>query len=184
MAWVSELKGLVLCHANSPAFFQPATRMEASFQGRLGLWEKRETHIALGWLEMILVLKIMDLLTRNATVTPTLLTLVNSMERVCVCACAPACMCVYFYPLDFKQYKADYILFYHINFSLSICLSPPFSSPPSRPIPPPSLLFPFFLFFFLPNSQRVVFFLWFFGGGLVGGSILGRSEKNKVFIAC
>lgn len=41
MARVSELKGLVLCHANSPAFFQPATRMDASFQRKQPLREKR-----------------------------------------------------------------------------------------------------------------------------------------------
>lgn len=28
----SELKGLVLCHANSPAFFQPAVRTDASLE--------------------------------------------------------------------------------------------------------------------------------------------------------
>lgn len=41
MARVFELKGLVLCHANNPAFFQPATRMGASFQRTGPLREKR-----------------------------------------------------------------------------------------------------------------------------------------------
>lgn len=69
--------------------------MEASFQRRLGLAEKRETQITLGCLEMIIVEKIMDLLKRNATITPTLLTLINSVH-VCVCVCMHVCipMCV------------------------------------------------------------------------------------------
>lgn len=42
MMWVSELKGLVLCHANSPASFQPAARTGASFQRRLASQRKNK----------------------------------------------------------------------------------------------------------------------------------------------
>ena len=60
--------------------------------------EKRETQITIGCLEMIIVEKIMELLKRNATITPTLFTLIYSVEGVCVCmhACMypHVCACV------------------------------------------------------------------------------------------
>ena len=83
--------------------------MEASFQRRLGLAEKRETQITIGCLEMIIVEKIMELLKRNATITPTLFTLIYSVEGVCVCmhACMypHVCACMYFYPLGLNNIK-------------------------------------------------------------------------------
>lgn len=82
MAPVSELKGLVLCHANSPAFFQPATGMEASFQWRWPLRAKRNPDCS-GVPRDDHTLKIRDLLKRIATVTTSLLI------HMCVCVGEP-----------------------------------------------------------------------------------------------
>lgn len=104
-------------------------------------WVPRNDHSGKKW----------NLLKKNVTVTPTLLTLVNFMEYMCVCVCI-FILCI--------LNNIKLIIYYSniFNFSLPLNFSPlarlPFY-PSCLPLSLPGCL---------PNSQRVTFFCDFFWG--------------------
>lgn len=98
---------------------------------------------------MIIVEEIMNLLKRKATVTPTLLTLISSVE----CVCAPVPACVYFYLQVLSNRKLITLLLTYLTSSSLSCSLPLFLCPPLSVLVSSSLLLPVSF----PNSQCVTF---------------------------